>query len=94
MDVTFDPVKRTRTLEARGLDFLDAGLVIDGGNNFTFVDDRHDYGEIRRITAGYLHGRFVVIVWTQRGKTAHVISMRHGHGKEERRYRSNLGRSG
>jgi uncharacterized DUF497 family protein len=66
----------------RGLDFARAGEVF-AGRTATAVDDRRDYGETRFITAGYLDGRLVVIVWTQRGEVRHVISMRHCHAKEK-----------
>jgi hypothetical protein len=33
----------------------------------------------------------VVMVWTQRGTARHIISMRHCHEKEERRWRRHLG---
>jgi uncharacterized protein len=71
MDITFDPAKRELTRRRRGLDFA------------RVVDDRFDYGETRFITAGHLDGRLVVMVWTQRGKVRHIISMRHCHAKEE-----------
>jgi uncharacterized protein len=50
---------------------------------FDYGETRFDYGETRFITAAYLDGRLVVMVWTQRGKARHIISMRHCHAKEE-----------
>jgi uncharacterized DUF497 family protein len=82
MNITFDPAKRELTRRHRGLDFARAGEVFDG-HTATVVDDRFDYGETRFITAGYLDGRLVVIVWTQRGNARHIISMRYCHAKEE-----------
>jgi hypothetical protein len=61
------------------------------GLTATLVDDRRDYGEIRFITAGYLDGRLVVVVWTQRGEARHIISMRHCHAKEEEIWRRRMG---
>ena len=75
MRITFDPIKRGRTLAERGLDFAQAKEVF-AGKTFTREDDRFDYGEDRWITVGLLDQRMVVVVWTQRGKTRHVISMR------------------
>ena len=85
MNVGFDPPKRAATLAERGLDFADAGLIFEG-DTVTFQDTRVQYGEQRFITAGYLRDRFVVTVWTPRRGKRHTISMRHGHGKEERIY--------
>jgi uncharacterized DUF497 family protein len=90
MEITWDPRKRKLTLEHRGLDFEHAAKVF-AGRTADRVDDRKDYGEMRVITAGFLDGRFVVIVWTPRGDTRHVISMRYGHAKEEREARARMG---
>jgi uncharacterized DUF497 family protein len=90
MKTTFNAAKRDWTLAHRGLDFaVDADKVFSGETT-TVLDDRFDYGEIRRISAGFLDGRMVVIVWTQRGTSRHIISMRYCHGKEENRWRKIL----
>ena len=93
MRITFDPAKRAATLAHRGLDFAEAAEVFAGAHA-TAPDDRRDYGEPRFITAGHLRGRFVVIVWTPRGKARRVISMRYGHAEEARRWTEALDRSG
>lgn len=80
-----------RPLAERGLDLADAEKVF-AGNRYTRLDDRRDYGEPRYITAGYLHGRFV-ITWTPRDDRQRLISMRYGHGQEER-YQARMDRSG
>jgi uncharacterized protein len=90
MTITFDSAKRDRTLAERGLDFADAGRIFDGPAA-TLPDDRQEYGEPRFITGGWLDGRFVVVVWTPRDGGRRIISMRHGHGDEERRFREQLG---
>ena len=90
MAITFDPAKRDLTLKHRGLDFARAAEVF-GGRTITVPDDRFDYGESRFITAGYLGDRMVIIVWTARGESRHVISMRHCHAKEEKYWREQMG---
>jgi uncharacterized protein len=85
MKITFDPAKRDRTLRERGLDFLEAEAVFSGPT-IDGPDDRHDYGEIRMITVGYLRGRMVVICWTPRGDARHVFSMRKANEREQRNY--------
>jgi uncharacterized protein len=85
VDISFDPEKRAATLEYRGLDFADAGLVF-AGRTVTVQDARRDYGEDRFITAGHLAGRCVVLVWTPRGEARRIISMRYVHGDEEARW--------
>jgi uncharacterized DUF497 family protein len=65
MEISFDPVKRERALRERGLDFLDAAEVFTG-RTYDKADRRRDYGEERTITAGWLRGRMVIVVWTER----------------------------
>jgi uncharacterized DUF497 family protein len=50
--ISFDPLKRSCTLQERGIDFsVDAERVF-AGRTATFIDDRFDYGEVRQITIG------------------------------------------
>jgi uncharacterized DUF497 family protein len=91
--VTFDPAKRATTLKHRGLDFADAAEVF--ARDFVVIpDDRRHYGELRLISARFLRGRMVVMVWTPRGDARHIISMRYCHGKEEKAWRKRMDRSG
>ena len=90
MRLTWDEAKRIATLAHRGLDFADAVKVF-AGDHFTAPDDRRDYGELRYITAGWLDGRFVVLVWTPRDNSRRIISMRPGHAYEEAWYRERMG---
>jgi len=53
------------------------------GRGLTLTDDRWDYGEIRYLTYGLLNDRMVVIVWTPRGETRHIISMRKCNDREK-----------
>jgi uncharacterized DUF497 family protein len=94
MKMTFDPAKRDWTLAHRGLDFAVDAERVFSGDTVTMVDYRFDYGEVRRISAGFLQGRMVVIVWTERGASRHIISMRYCHDKEEKRWRKILREAG
>jgi uncharacterized DUF497 family protein len=85
MTISFDPAKRDLVLKRRGLDFADA-VNLFAGLHATAVDDRKDYGEVRYISAGLLANRMVVVVWTPREKTRHIISMRYCHAKEAKRW--------
>jgi uncharacterized DUF497 family protein len=89
MRLTWDEAKRQRTLKERGLDFADANLVF-AGRSMTLPDERRDYAEPRFITAGWLRGRFVVIVWTPRDGSRRIISMRYGHADEEAHYQEQM----
>ena len=85
MRIEFDDEKRRVTLEARGLDMAEAGSVISGFN-LTVEDLRQDYGERRFITVGHLNGRMVVVVWTPRGDSCRIISMRNANEREQAYY--------
>jgi len=82
MQISYDPAKRQKTLDERGLDFEDAPTVF-GGLTFEVEDTRQDYGESRIICFGYLAGRLVVIGYTPRGTTRHIFSMRKANEREQ-----------
>lgn len=89
MEIEFDSGKRAKTIAARGLDFARAGEVF-AGRHFTGEDTREDYSEPRYITVGKLDGRMVVIVWTPRGESRRIISMRKANDREQARYAHRL----
>jgi uncharacterized protein len=82
MRLTFDPVKRARTLAERGLNFEDAAIVFRG-TTVEIEDRRRNYGETRIICYGLLAGRLVVIGYTPRGTVRHVFSMRKANNREK-----------
>ena len=90
MLVTYDPAKRTATLEERGLDFNDAEVVF-AGPTFEVEDIRRNYGEVRVICFGVLRGRIVVVGYTPRGADRHVFSMRKANDREKTRIAPLLG---
>jgi len=91
MKITFDSAKRSRTLKDRGLDFADCAEVF-AGPTFDMPDDRRDYGEPRTTTVGLLGGRMVVVVWTPRGGSRRIISMRYANAREKTRFGKRLGK--
>ena len=84
MRITFDPIKREKTLAERGLDFADAALVFEGVT-LEVEDIRKEYGEVRIICYGMLAGRMVVVGYTPRGADRHVFSMRKANEREQAR---------
>jgi hypothetical protein len=82
--ISYDPAKRQKTLEERGLDFEDAPTVF-AGLTFEVEDTRRDYGETRMICYGYLAGRMVVIGYTPRSAVRHIFSMRKANEREKAR---------
>lgn len=93
MEISYDPEKRQRTLDARGIDFEDAPAVF-AGFTLTRPDRRRDYGEVREVTVGRLGTLVVVIVWTERSGRRRIISMRKASVDERDRYHAELERSG
>jgi hypothetical protein len=71
------------------LDFENAAEVFAGAT-FDRPDDRRDYGETRIVMIGRLRDCMVIVVWTPRGNTRHVISMRKANEREKTRYGKRL----
>jgi uncharacterized DUF497 family protein len=89
MEISYDPVKRERTLAERGLDFEDAAKILDG-RNVTNEDIRFDYPEMRLITFGLLDNRMVTLVWTPTENGIRVISLRKANEREQRSYKDRV----
>ncbi len=85
MEISFDPAKRNWTLRERGLDFAQAMTVFFGAT-IDIPDLRRDYGEPRINSVGHLGSRMVIVCWTPRGDTRHIISMRKANDREKARY--------
>lgn len=49
-------------------------------------DTRKDYKEVRKIGYGPIADRLYCVVFTQRGSTMHIISMRKANSREVRKY--------
>ena len=92
MRIAFDPIKRDKTLLERGLDFARVGELFSG-LTATVQDDRRAYPE-PLITAGLSDGRLVVVVWTPIEDGHRVISMRHAHDREAKKWRERMDRPG
>jgi uncharacterized DUF497 family protein len=82
--IAYDPDKRARTLEERGLDFEDAPIVF-AGVTVEVEDTRKDYGETRMLCHGKLEGRLVVVGYPPRGADRHIFSMRKANRREHDR---------
>ncbi|MBF8274076.1 MAG: hypothetical protein HW380_3181 [Magnetococcales bacterium] len=89
MKITYDPVKREKTLRARSLDFERANEVF-ARHHFTWTDLRKDYGESRFITVGKLDDRMVMMAWTRRRDAFHIISLRKANDREQAKYGSRV----
>lgn len=89
MELSFDEAKRQATLDNRGLDFARANEIFDGAE-YTWIDDRFDYGEVRYNTFGMLDRRLIALTWTIRDGMRRIISMRKANDREQAHYRRNM----
>lgn len=85
MRFEWDENKRLINLKKHGFDFADAKIVFDN-ETATIADNRFDYGEIRYVTFGVLHGRFVSITHTESDQALRIISIRKSTKDEENYY--------
>jgi len=83
MRLTWDPAKRAKTLQERGLDFADAAIVFSDVS-IEVEDTRFEYGETRIICVGYLEERMVVVGYVPRGWARHIFSMRKANDREQK----------
>lgn len=85
MDTTFDPAKDLINQAKHGLSLALAARV-DWSDVWCYVDDRSDYRELREVGYSLIDGRLYCVVFTQRGDTIRVISLRKANRKEVQRY--------
>jgi len=85
MKISFDPVKDEKTRKERGFS-LEIGVEVIRHQVATRLDDRRDYGEDRLISFGYVDQRLLVCVYTVRGDTLRIISVRKANDREIKRY--------
>ncbi len=74
-----------RVLAQRDLDFGAGQWIFDGRPLLTITSNRGI--EARWISVGDLDGRLVAIVWTKRGESIRIITMRSARDEEKRQYR-------
>ncbi|HTP91535.1 MAG TPA: BrnT family toxin [Xanthobacteraceae bacterium] len=85
MDFEWDERTRARIIGDRALDLASAYLFFDGRPAIHQPTSRH--GEERWKTTSKIDGVPFTVVWTWRGESIRVISMRRAHEQEIRKYR-------
>lgn len=87
MILEWDPEKAASNLTKHGIDFREAGTVLDDPLSTTFPDPAHSVDEPRHITIGSsLSGRILVVAHTDRGDAVRLISARPATPSERRFY--------
>ncbi len=84
MEFEWDERKRAQIIGDRALDLASAHLFFDGRPAIHQPTPRND--EERWKTTAKIEGAFFTVVWTWRGETIRVISMRRAHEQEIGKY--------
>ena len=92
MEITFDPAKNERNIRERGISFEQA-REFDFETALYVEDAREDYGEKRFRALGSIRRRLHVLVFTMRGETLRVISLRKANRKEANWYEQKTAQS-
>ena len=79
--IEFDPDKDARNRRMRGISLARAETLLQG---FVVaqVDERREYGETRTVAIGEIAGVEFTCVYTRRGESYRVISLRRASRKE------------
>lgn len=85
MDITFDPTKNKTNIAKHGVS-LALAAQLDWSDVLSYVDDRRDYSEVREVGFGVIGDRLYCVVFTQRGDSMHIISMRKANKQEVKSY--------
>jgi len=86
MEFEWNEIKRTTNIRVRQLDFEDAAEMF-GKPMLTQPDNRSPYGEMRQVGMGYVKGRLMVVVFTERKRDViRIISYRKANKREQAKY--------
>ena len=90
MRFEWDEAKNQANIRKHGIDFNDAAALFSSAL-LVASDARRDYGEERFHGVGLLHGRVVVVVFTQRTpETIRLISLRKASRRERKQYETRI----
>lgn len=81
----WDEAKRAANIARHGVDFI-AIAGFDWDHALVAADTRQDYGEARFIALGLIGDRVHVCIYTDRGRTRRIISLRKANRRETIRY--------
>ena len=87
MLIEWDPVKARTNLRKHGVDFHEAGTVLDDPLSTSFPDPDHSVDEARFLTIGVsASGRILVVAHTDRGEAVRLINARRATPRERKFY--------
>lgn len=85
MEISYDTAKDASNKAKHGVP-LSLAAEIDWSEVLSEPDARKDYGEVREIGLAIISDRLYCVVFTQRGDTFHIISLRKANNREKRTY--------
>ena len=83
MQYEWDEAKRISNLNKHGVDFNSILRLFANSQAIHFIDDKKDYGEIRKILFGEVHQRLFQVSYTIRNDNIRIISARKASKKEK-----------
>lgn len=88
MKIDFDAMKNQRNVELRGLDF---SLAAQFDFEHALEVQQDVDNEIRYLALGYIGSRLHALVYTMRGETVRIISLRKANKREVKHYEKATG---
>ncbi|WP_415665443.1 BrnT family toxin [Zymomonas mobilis] len=90
MDITpanleYDPNKSQKNVEERGIPF-DLACIVLNNMALEFEDTRKEYSEKRMTAYGFVGERAFCCVYTKRGNSYRIISLRKANKKEIKKW--------
>ncbi|MBP9723088.1 MAG: BrnT family toxin [Gammaproteobacteria bacterium] len=91
MKFEWDNNKNQINIATKGADFADAEELFTNGSLLQIVDNRKNYGEIRYTGYGYVNGRLMNIIFTERiPNIIRLIPFRKANKREVEKYEKNI----
>ena len=88
MQFSYDDAKNKTNVQKHGVSLSEAKLL-EWDLLISTHDARRDYGEVRTIGFAAIDERLYCVVFTVRGDTHHIISLRKANNREKENYASN-----
>ena len=88
MQFSYDDAKNKSNVQKHGVS-LDEAKLLEWDLLISTHDARRDYGEVRTVGFTLIADRLYCVVFTVRGNTHHIISLRKANNREKANYVSN-----
>lgn len=89
MRIAFDPAKDSANLLKHGVS-LGLASELDWDAALVWVDERHDYGELRMIALAPATGILYYVAFVDRTEVRRIISLRRANRREVKHYVQNF----